>query len=214
MKIKWYGQSCFLLTSDNGTRILTDPVGKIPGYRLPEMGADIVTVSHNHSDHNNIKVVKGDFVHLDQPVKCTKKGMGITGVATFHDKAGGTKRGKNIIFSFNIDGINVCHCGDLGHVLTGEQVREIGKVDVLLVPVGGRFTINAADAVEVMKQLRPAVTVPMHYRTKALGLLGLFFGTDKDFIACSGLKAEERRELVLDKGSLEEEPKIITLKYD
>lgn len=168
MQIKYLGHSCFLLTSNQGVRVLTDPFNEKVGYRLPEESADIVTTSHNHYDHGYTGAVKGDFHTINTPGSHHVKGMEITGVSTFHDEAGGSKRGKNVIFKFDMDGIKVCHCGDLGHLLNEGQVKEVGEVDVLLVPVGGVYTVDAEGARQVVKQLKSRVTIPMHYKTKAL----------------------------------------------
>jgi len=217
LKIKWLGQSCFLITSENGTKILTDPFKNMLGYKLPEIEANIVSSSHNHSDHNNINAVKGSFTHFNELGTFDVNAIAIKGVATFHDKALGTKRGKNTVYIFSIDGINVCHCGDLGHVLTDTQINEIGTVDILLLPVGGRATIDALDAVQVMKQLNPAIVIPMHYRTKAFGLLGFIFEKVDKFIAASGLKAKKCKELDIDKTNIKkykEDKEIIILQYD
>jgi L-ascorbate metabolism protein UlaG (beta-lactamase superfamily) len=187
------------------------------GYKLPEIEANIVSTSHNHSDHNNISAVKGNFTHFNELGTFAVNGIAIKGVATFHDKALGTKRGKNTVYNFSIDGINVGHCGDLGHVLTDTQINEIGTVDILLLPVGGRATINALDAVQVMKQLNPAIVIPMHYRTKALGLLGFLFEKVDKFIAASELKAKKYKELDIDKASIKEYKEykeIAILQYD
>lgn len=216
MKIKWFGQSCFLITSENGTKIVTDPYKNMLGYRLPVVEADIVSTSHNHSDHNNTKAVKGSFTHLSELGTFTVNNIAIKGVATFHDNALGAKRGKNTVYNFSIDGINVCHCGDLGHVLTDTQINEIGPVDILLLPVGGGPTVGAQDAGQVVKQLNPAIVIPMHYRTKALGPLGLLFEKVDNFIAASGLKSKKCKELDIDKANIKnkEETAIVILQYD
>ena len=217
MEIKWFGQSCFLITSENGTKILTDPFKNMLGYKLPEIEADIVSTSHNHSDHNNINAVKGSFTHVSELGTFVVNGIDIKGVATFHDKTLGGKRGKNTVYNFSIDGINICHCGDLGHVLTDTQINEIGTVDILLLPVGGRATIDALDAVQVMKQMNPAIVIPMHYRTKAFGLLGFILEKVDKFIAASELKAKKCKELNIDKATIKEYKKdkeIIILQYD
>ena len=168
MKIRWYGHACFLITSDGGTRVLTDPYDETVGYPVPSVEADFVTVSHDHFDHSATgwvkgrpRVVKGPGVHQLGEVSAK-------GIQTFHDDAGGSKRGLNTVFVFNIDGMAVCHLGDLGQVLTDEQVREIGGVDVLLVPVGGTYTIDAAGAATVVDLLNPRIVIPMHFKTDAL----------------------------------------------
>jgi len=169
MKVKWLGHACFLFTSDDGTRVMTDPYK--PGafgcdYRPPAEKADIVTVSHEHDDHNNVADVKGD----PQVVRGTGvhkvKGVEFKGVATSHDQASGAQRGSNVVFCFTLDGVRVCHLGDLGHELSDKTVGEIGVVDVLLVPVGGNFTIDAGVADLVANSLRPKFVIPMHFQTE------------------------------------------------
>jgi L-ascorbate metabolism protein UlaG (beta-lactamase superfamily) len=170
MKIKYLAHAAFLITSEKGTRILTDPYTTSPGLNLGAIKetADIVTVSHEHGDHNNVAAVKGNpkIVRASQEVN----GISIKAVATAHDDKGGSQRGKNTVFSFNIDGINVCHAGDLGHELSAEQANAIGKVDILMIPVGGFFTIDATTATKVCDQLKPKVVLPMHYKTDKLNL--------------------------------------------
>ena len=168
MIIQWLGHSCFLLTSADGVRVLTDPFDPQIGYPAPAVEADIVTTSHQHSDHNYTAVVKGNFTTVKNAGALTLKGIEILGVPTFHDEAGGRQRGQNLLFRLTIDGLRVLHCGDLGHALTPEQLQAVGAVDVLLVPVGGHYTVDAATALEVMRALRPTVTIPMHFKTPAL----------------------------------------------
>lgn len=217
MEIKWFGQSCFLITAENGMKVLTDPFKNMLGYRLPEIEANIVSTSHNHSDHNNTNAVKCSFTHINEPGAFTVDGIAIKGVATFHDNASGAKKGKNTIYNFSIDGINVCHLGDLGHVLSSHQIQAIGTVDVLLLPVGGGPTLGALDAVQVMKQLNPAIVIPMHYRTKAFGLLGFLFEKVDQFIAASGLHVKKRKELEINMADIKASknyPEIVILEYD
>lgn len=213
MKIKWFGQACFCITSENGTKIIMDPYEDMLGYKMPDIEADIVSTSHNHKDHNNINAVQGSFLHINTSGSFSKNHIEIKGVDTYHDKVSGAKKGENIIYSFTIDGLNICHCGDLGHILSQNQLKEIGKVDVLLIPVGGGFTIDAKDAVEVTKQLNPKVIIPMHYRTKALGILGLFFAKVDKFIKISGLKSKEYSELELNQSNIDDNLGIVVLKY-
>jgi L-ascorbate metabolism protein UlaG (beta-lactamase superfamily) len=164
MKIKWLGHASFLITSDSGTKIITDPY--IPDDRLHygeiNESADAVTVSHDHSDHGSVAAVKGS----PQVVKSNAeiKGIKFRGIATSHDASGGKERGSNTVFCFEVDGVKVCHLGDLGHELTVEQVSAIGAVDVLLMPVGGFYTIDATVASKVAEQLKPKVVIPMHFK--------------------------------------------------
>lgn len=214
MKIKWVGHSCFIITSENGTKILTDPYNDMLGYKLPEIKADIVSTSHNHSDHNNINAVNSNFVHINETGSFSEHGIEINGVETFHDKVSGAEKGKNIIYNFEIDGINICHCGDLGHILNSDYAEEIGNVDILLIPVGGGYTIDALDAVKVTKQLKPTIIIPMHYRTEALGEMGHLFAKVDEFILASELKAKEYSELELNKEILKDNSGVAVLKYN
>jgi len=166
MKIRWLGLASFLITSDSGIRIITDPYETGGGLSYGEIreSADIVTVSHEHFDHNNVAAVRGNPQILRKIGEADIEGVRFRGIASFHDNVGGKERGKNIMFCFEVDGVKVCHLGDLGHQLSDEQVSEIGPVDVLLLPVGGVFTINAEVATELCGRLKPKVIVPMHYR--------------------------------------------------
>jgi L-ascorbate metabolism protein UlaG (beta-lactamase superfamily) len=166
MKIKWLGHASFLITSEDGTKIITDPYEPILGMKYGEIkeSADIVTVSHEHGDHNNVAAVQGNPQVLREATPVEVKGIQFSGIDTYHDNSGGSERGSNVIFCFEVDGIKVCHFGDLGHMLSDEQVASIGKVDIMLVPVGGNFTIDAKIATDIVGKLSPAVVIPMHYQ--------------------------------------------------
>jgi len=165
MKIKWLGHASFLITSENGTRIITDPYKTSDNlnYGKIEETADIVTISHEHGDHNNAAAVRGNPKVVRQTT--TANSIEIKAIPTSHDEADGSKRGKNTVFCMDIDGIRVCHAGDLGHGLDDKQIAEIGKVDVLLIPIGGFFTIDADTAGRVCDRLKPGIVIPMHYKT-------------------------------------------------
>jgi L-ascorbate metabolism protein UlaG (beta-lactamase superfamily) len=174
MRIRWLGHSAFLLTAADGTAIITDPY--VPGsfsgaikYHPIRETADAVTVSHHHQDHDGVSHLSGRPKVYEGKGTFKAGAVSISGFETFHDSNKGAQRGRNIVFVFETDGLRVCHCGDLGHVLTPEQVGAIGKADVLLVPVGGTFTVDAAAAREVAAQLAARVTIPMHYKTDKLG---------------------------------------------
>lgn len=167
MKIKLLGHSCFLITSEKGTKLITDPytVGASINYAPIKESADIVIVSHDHGDHNNVSAVQGQPQIVKGSGIKNVSGIEFNGVATYHDKSQGKERGDNTIFCFTVDGIALCHLGDLGHLLSQEQVDSLGSVDILFIPVGGVFTINAAEASQVCTQLRPKVIIPMHFKT-------------------------------------------------
>jgi len=167
LEISWLGHSCFRIRGKQ-TTIITDPYSPVLGYSLGKPTAGIVTVSHQHPGHSYVEGIGGEPRLVTGPGEYEIAGVLIIGMAAFHDEEKGERRGKNTIYLMEIDEISVCHLGDLGHVLTAEQVEELGDVDVLLLPVGGVSTVNAPMAAEVVRQLEPKVVVPMHYKTEAL----------------------------------------------
>lgn len=212
MKIEWIGHSCFLITSQNVTKIVTDPYNETIG-KLPLIEADIVTISHNHGDHNHIKGIGGNPILICEEGNFTEKNITIKGILTYHDNESGKKRGNNIVFCFHMDGVSICHCGDLGHLLSEEQLKDIGKVDVLLIPTGGKFTIDSKTAVLVTNQINPTIAIPMHYATKKLSLMGLLLEKVEHFIQASGRKSSELEELEINhKENLLQNEGIVVLK--
>jgi L-ascorbate metabolism protein UlaG (beta-lactamase superfamily) len=167
MEISWLGHSCFRIRGRHAT-VITDPYPPDLGYSLGKPTAHIVTVSHQHPGHSYIQGVGGEPRKITGPGEYEVSGVLISGIATFHDRERGQKRGKNSVYLVEVDEVSVCHLGDLGHVLTAEQVEELGNVDVLLLPVGGVSTINAPVAAEVVRQLEPKAVIPMHYKTEVL----------------------------------------------
>jgi L-ascorbate metabolism protein UlaG (beta-lactamase superfamily) len=167
MKVKWLGHSCFLITSETGLRIITDPYATGGGinYSPINEAADIVTISHHHLDHSNIAAVRGNPEAITGSGTKSAKGVQFRGIASHHDESKGKERGANTIFCFTMDGIRLCHLGDLGHELSREEIAQIGNVDVLLIPIGGFYTIDAKTASKVADDLKPKVIIPMHYKT-------------------------------------------------
>ena len=170
MKVKWLGHSCFLLTSEKGLRVITDPYGAMGGlfYGPIRESADVVIITHDHLDHSNAGAVAGAEV-VKGPGTKEAKGIEFLGLPTHHDASGGRERGENTVFCFTLDELRVCHLGDLGRPLSDAEAKQIGKVDILLIPVGGFYTIDARGASGVMDQLGPGVVIPMHYKTPRLG---------------------------------------------
>ncbi len=189
VSINWYGQACFLIVTSQGTEIIVDPVA-MSGYAVPEdITPDIVTVSHEHGDHNAVGSVSGEpivirgltseateYAEIDQQIKEVR----IYTVATYHDKEQGSQRGLNAVFVFEFDNVRLAHLGDLGHLLTEEQIDEIGEIDILMIPVGGVATIDSEEADQVVEQLNPKmVVIPMHYRTDVVTFMP---DTAEDFV--------------------------------
>jgi L-ascorbate metabolism protein UlaG (beta-lactamase superfamily) len=171
MIITYHGHSCFKLKGKAGS-VVTDPFDASVGFNLPKLSADVVTVSHEHKDHNNSGAIAGT-ARRDNPFVIENLGeyevggISVFGTKSFHDGEAGEKSGVNRIFMIVVDGVRICHLGDLGHELDEKLVNEIGDVDVLLLPVGGVYTINAKQAVAVAKALEPSFIIPMHFKTSA-----------------------------------------------
>ncbi len=213
MELTWLGHACFRLRGKE-VSIITDPFGPQLGYALGRVSAQIVTVSHDHPGHNNAAAVGGDPRVIRGPGEYEVQDVLITAVASYHDAERGKRLGRNTIYSLHIDDLAVCHLGDLGHVLTDAQREEIGDVDILLVPVGGKHTLNASQAVEVISQLEPRIIIPMHYATAATE--GKVEGLDpvEKFYREMGVEgAEPQPKLAVTRGTLPTEPQVTTLSY-
>lgn len=173
MKIKFLGHAAFLIESGSGVKIITDPYkpGCFDGgiqYQPITEEANIVTISHEHDDHNCTDI-QGEPVFVRGAVKKNVKGIDIAGMDVFHDESGGSERGTNTIFKMTIDDMSIVHLGDLGHPLSDEDAKQIGAVDILFVPVGGYFTIDAKVAEDTVSKLNPRVVIPMHFKTEKCG---------------------------------------------
>lgn len=210
MKIKFLAHSTFLITSDSGTRIITDPYEVSDAFRHGAIkeSADIVTVSHDHHDHNNVAAVRGNPQVFRGAAEA--KGISFRAISTAHDNQGGAERGKNIIFCFEVDGIKVCHMGDIGHLLTDNQVVEVGKVQVLFIPVGGFFTVDARTAGEVSEQVRARVIIPMHFKTEKMDFP--IKGVEEFLKNKSNVTRVDGSEIEFKPGQLPTGPQIIVLK--
>ncbi len=208
MEIDWFGHSCFRLRTREIT-VVNDPYEKSIGLSLARPRADVVTISHNHQGHDNIEGVRGTPKIINGPGEYEIGGAFVTGVRTFHDKKNGKDRGKNTAYVVTLDGLNICHLGDLGHVPTQSQAEDFGNVDVLLVPVGGVSTINASEATEVIALFEPMVVIPMHYKVPDLAFK--LDGVDK-FIKEMGLKKAEAVETYkVTKDNLPKETQVVLL---
>ena len=168
MKLTYFGHSCFALENAKGVKIVTDPYGEI-GYRMPRVRADAVTVSHAHYDHNHVSAVEGAAL-FDRAGNYSLGGIDFYAVPSFHDNVRGAKRGANLVFVYDIDGICVCHMGDIGMKAETFPFDSLKKVDVLLIPVGGTYTVDAEEAAEYVRRISPSIVIPMHYKTRDLNI--------------------------------------------
>jgi L-ascorbate metabolism protein UlaG (beta-lactamase superfamily) len=212
MRVKWLGHASFLITADDGTKIITDPFGKYNGlrYQPVQETADVVLISHDHGDHCGGEV---------QGSPATVKGAGVTkageiefkGIDTYHDTSRGKERGPNLVFCFTVDGVKLCHLGDLGHDLAESEVSEIGPVDVLMVPVGGFFTIDASTAGAIRGRIKPRVTMPMHYKTSKCDFP--ISGVEEFLKGTARVKQLDTAEVELSANSLPKEDEVVVLQH-
>lgn len=173
MIITWQGHSCFKIQDKmgaDGVTLVTDPFDKATGLKVPNFEADIITVSHDHHDHNNISALRGNPFVIDCAGEFDYKGILVEGIDSFHDEKKGEERGGNIMYRIEVDDISVAHLGDLGTVLDNTQLEKLVGTDVLLIPVGGKYTLDAKKAVEVISQIEPRIVIPMHYKTEGLAV--------------------------------------------
>jgi len=216
MNINWYGQSCFQISSNQGKNnhlsTLIDPFEESIGLQLPrKLEADVVLITHNHLDHNNVKAVSGQPFIASGPGEYDVKGIFIQGIPAFHDNVQGKERGRTTIYTIEAEEIKLCHLGDLGQKeLTAEQLDKIGDVDILMIPIGGFFTINAQEAIKIMAQIEPKIIIPMHYKIPNLNIK--LDGLDK-FLKIVGVKKIEplSKLFIKEKDLPKEEVKIIVL---
>jgi len=167
LDITWLGHSCFRIKGKDVT-VITDPYNPSLGHTLSKLQADIVTLSHLHPGHCYTEAITSEFKEVKGPGEYELKGTFITGIATWHDDAQGQKLGRNTVYLLEMDGIALCHLGDLGHLPSSELVEDVGDIDVLFVPVGGVSTIGGSRAAEIVRRLTPKVVIPMHYKTGTL----------------------------------------------
>jgi Predicted Zn-dependent hydrolases of the beta-lactamase fold len=223
MEISWLGHSCFLIKGKEET-IITDPYHPDLGYSLGEPQADIVTVSHFHPGHSYIEGIAGNPRQIKGPGEYEIGGIFITGIAAFHDNEQGKARGKNTIYLIEMDGMTLCHLGDLGHPLTSQSIEELGMVDILFLPVGEISTIPISVAVEIVKQLNPHIVIPMHYKTAALTTSETLDSPENplaanlkpvdEFLGKMGIQqTEAKAKLSITQSSLPASTQIVTLNY-
>jgi L-ascorbate metabolism protein UlaG (beta-lactamase superfamily) len=216
MKIKWYGHSAFLITSDQGAKIIIDPYepgafgGQISYGKIKDQ-VDIVLTSHDHADHNYTKDLPGTPQIVKGSGSKTAKGISMKGISTYHDPSQGSERGANTIFTLKIDNLQLCHLGDLGHLLSDKELAEIGPVDILLIPVGGFFTIDPKEATRVAEQIKPKILIPMHFKTAKCGFP---IAPVEDFLkGKTNTKRPKASEATFDKSTLPQQMEIVVLEH-
>jgi len=216
MKIKWYGHAAFLVTSDEGTKIIIDPYepgafgGQLSYGKIKDQ-ADIVLTSHDHADHNDTAGLPGTPQAVKGSGPRTIKGISVKGVSTYHDPSKGSERGANTVFTIKVNQIQLCHLGDLGHLLSDKELAEIGPVDILLIPVGGFFTIDPKEATRVAEQIKPRVLIPMHFKTEKCGFS---IAPVEDFLkGKTNIKRPKTSEVTFNKATLPKQMEIVVLEH-
>jgi len=205
MIITYIGHSCFKIqdkTGSEGITVVTDPFANSVGLKIPNFEANIITVSHDHHDHNNIKALRGQPFIINSAGEYDIHGVMIEGIEAYHDSQQGEKLGKNIMYRIEFDDITIAHLGDLGHILDNKQLEKLVGTDILLIPVGGKYTLDATKAVEVVSQIEPRIVIPMHY--KVAGSKVDIDGVEK-FTKEMGVKPTEEEKLKISKKDLPQE---------
>lgn len=214
MLIDWLGHSCFKVTLKNGTRILLDPYDDHYGYTPQDVEADIVTISHNHNDHNDTSHVTGDYTVVREAGVHTFGELTIEGLKTWHDKEQGAKRGENICYMLSVRGIRVCHMGDIGCIPGDDVLEKIKGSEILMVPVGGNYTIDANEALEICEIVKPNIIIPMHFQTPASNL---DIAPLSDFLEAAGREYDVSHlgkcYIKIDKATLKKRTRIIVMEY-
>lgn len=211
MKIKYLGHSCFKISgkSDQGDNvtIITDPFDpKFTGLSFTQQEADIVTISHHHRDHDYLEKIKaknGDLFVAEDPGEYEVKNLRIYGINGWHDNKQGKERGRNTSYIYDFGEARIAHLGDIGHELTSDQIEQLENIEILMLPIGGTYTINPKEAIEVIEELEPLIVIPMHYKTDKHSKEFDELSTLKDFLSLTGSKVESTDELIIkDKSSL------------
>ena len=217
MEIKYLGHSSFLIKTKT-TKLVTDPYDSDSvGFKFPKTEADIVTISHHHKDHDQIKNIVGinevPPLVIDMPGEFEKMGVRVFGFQSFHDKTKGSERGENILYKFEAENLSVLHCGDLGFVPEDSFIDAIGEVDILFVPVGGFYTIDSDEAVQLVKKIEPSIVIPMHYNQPKLNQKNFSqLASVSDFTKKFGVEnLAPIPKLVYKKDEIEQEMKVVVL---
>lgn len=202
MQIQWLGQSCFKIqtkTKEQEVTVVTDPFADSIGLKMPKFQADMVTISHDHDDHNNIEAIRGEPFVVTNPGEYETKGVFVYGLPAWHDEENGKKRGAVTMYKINSEDINILHLSDLGHSLSDEQIEKIGEVDILLIPVGGEVTLSNQKITEMISEIEPRIVIPMHYQLPGLKMK---LNDVNSFIRSSGLPSETIDKLKISKKDL------------
>jgi L-ascorbate metabolism protein UlaG (beta-lactamase superfamily) len=212
MDITFLGHSSFRLKGKTAS-LVTDPFDpRVVGFPFPKVSADIVTISHNHDDHNKAELVKDVKKVVSGPGEYEINEVSIIGISSYHDDKKGAKRGKNTIYVIEMDGLRIVHLGDLGHKLSEKFIEKVGSVDVLIIPVGGEYTIDATQAAELVRTIEPKIIIPMHFKVSKLNAQTFAkISSVEPFLTQIGIPVEKTNKLNVSSIAIEEEQKVVLL---
>jgi L-ascorbate metabolism protein UlaG (beta-lactamase superfamily) len=212
MEISFLGHSSFRIKTKNATLVIDPFDPKMVGIKFPPIDADIVTVSHQHKDHNNTSLVKGATKVIEGPGEYEIKDVSIMGFPTFHDKKEGEERGSNIIYVYEAEGLRLAHLGDLGHKLSEDLIEELGEIHILMIPVGGTVSLSAEEATEVVRSIEPNIIIPMHYQEEGLNQEEFAkLTTVEEFVKEIGVNHETLPKLIVKDVDIGEDSKVVVL---
>ena len=212
MDITYLGHSSFRLKGKVASVVIDPFDSKTVGLPFQKVSAEIVTISHDHEDHNQAEMVKDVRKVISGPGEYEINGVSIVGIASYHDDVKGAKRGKNTIYMIEMDGLRIVHLGDLGHKLSEKFIEKVGSVDVLMIPVGGEYTIGAVRATELARLIEPGIIIPMHYKVPNLNPATFSkLASVEPFLAQIGLPVEKLKKLTITNSASEEEQKVVLL---
>jgi L-ascorbate metabolism protein UlaG (beta-lactamase superfamily) len=215
MEITYIGHSCFKIKGKDVTLVIDPYDPNHTGYKLPKLEADVVLITHNHPDHANYGGVTGYHLLIDGPGEYETKDVFVSGLKTNHDDKGGSERGPNTIYLIDIDGITILHLGDLGHELEQSTLEKIDFADVLLIPVGGKYTIDSETASKVISSIEPGIVIPMHYSTPDLKIEGLDdLSKFLDEMGAGDTVKKLEKLKINSKGDIPEETEIVVLQQN
>lgn len=214
MVIDWLGHSCFKVTLKDGTRILFDPYDDHVGYEPQETEADIVAISHDHHDHNDLSHITGGYQVVNTEGVHAFGEFTIEGIKTWHDGQQGAKRGENIMFLLSVHGMRLCHMGDVGSIPPADVMQKLKGAEILLIPVGGNYTVDACEALKICEEIAPNIIIPMHFKTPASNL---DIAPLSDFLDAAGREYDVSHlgkcSIKIDKATLKKRTRIIVMEY-
>jgi len=214
MKIDWLGHSCFKVTLKSGTVILFDPFDSTIGYVQQEVEADIVVISHDHRDHNDLSHVKGDFEVVQTAGVHEFEELTLTGIKTWHDHNDGAERGDNLAFLLNVNGLRLCHMGDVGSVPSKEVLEQLKGIEVLLVPVGGNYTVDACEALVIIDAISPNIIIPMHFKTPQCNLkIAPLYDFLEQARGVYDISHPGKAYLMIDRATLKKRTRVVVMEY-